>query len=604
MPATKPAKGKTRARSRVKSDDERMSKAERTAINQRNAQKSTGPRTAAGKGCSKYNAVTPGLTARSVLLPGEDASQLAARQQQLIDDLQPRHSAEITAIERMAGAIWRSDRFARAAGNRLLFRLRHEPLEQAEKEQAEAIELGGRLLWQPAFPLPISTRFPIGKLTEPECAENAFHPHHPSRLRLQLEQTIPGIEWLIDRWCDLRRRLCRDDFWLSADAFKMVRLMGKHAIDMADDLDVTRVFLSSLTMLSAPKAGPERESFDWNSALIKMLVTFDVENKHGIAASVAKQCEPFARRLAELPLARLAPKDEVQARESLMLVIDHERRRLQEMLLMLRSIASADLAEAPARLAFEIGPEGDRYRRYELTNERLALQSYDRFLRTRNFVVTGRFDLIDVDFSPLPVVSSPSSVVSSSLSVVSGPLSVVSCASDAIKEPEASDEVSLAEVAVRTDHSAVLASDANGEERCDVPAPCEVGQQTPAPSSLEQTGCDEQTILRNEANVSVVSSPLSVVSGPLSVVSRKSDAIKESTTSDELALAAVAKRQWSTQAVLPPSPTARNSVTCRRRGKYTSKPLLQVPECKPVATSSRFCETKPICQLSVVRCPL
>ena len=46
-----------------------------------------------------------------MLLPGEDPSQLAARQQQLIDDLQPRHAAEITAIEHMAGAIWRTDRF-------------------------------------------------------------------------------------------------------------------------------------------------------------------------------------------------------------------------------------------------------------------------------------------------------------------------------------------------------------------------------------------------------------------------------------------------------------------------------------------------------------
>ena len=163
MPATKPAKGKTRSRSRTKGPSERKSKAERAVINQRNAQRSTGPRTAAGKDCSRFNAVTHGLTALSVLLPGEDPSQLAARQQQLIDDLQPRHAAEITAIERMAGAIWRSDRSARAAGNRLVFRLRHEPLEQAEKEQDEAIELGGRLVWQPAFPLPICTRIPIGK---------------------------------------------------------------------------------------------------------------------------------------------------------------------------------------------------------------------------------------------------------------------------------------------------------------------------------------------------------------------------------------------------------------------------------------------------------
>ena len=33
-----------------------------------------------------------------------------------------------------------------------------------------------------------------------------------------------------------------------------------------------------LTLLAAPKTGPEREAFDWKEALIKMLVTFDLEN--------------------------------------------------------------------------------------------------------------------------------------------------------------------------------------------------------------------------------------------------------------------------------------------------------------------------------------
>ena len=104
-----------------------------------------------------------------------------------------------------------------------------------------------------------------------------------------------------------------------------------------------------------------------------MLVTFDVENEtrhRGFDGQT--MYEPFARRLAELPLARLAPKDDEQARECLNLIVGEETRRLQEMMLMLRSIRNADLAEAPARLAFETGPEGDRYRRYELTNERLA----------------------------------------------------------------------------------------------------------------------------------------------------------------------------------------------------------------------------------------
>ncbi len=477
MSAAAPTKTKAKPQSQPRDESKRAD------ANRRNSKLSTGPRTAAGKGRSKFNAVTHGLTAQSVLLPGEDPSQLAAQRQQLIDSLQPRHAAELTAIERMAAAIWRSDRSTRAAGNRLMFRLRHEPLEQAKLEQDEAIELGGRLLWQPAFPLPISRRFPIGILTEPQCAENAFHPHHPARLRLQLEQTIPGIEWLLDRWSDLRQRLCRDDLWLSADGFKMVRLMGKHAIEMTDDLDVTRVFLASLTLLSAPKDGPERESFDWNSALIKMLVTFDVENKRGIAASTAKQCEPFARRLAELPLARLAPKDEEQARECLHLVIDEETRRLQEMMLMLRSIRNADLAEAPARLAYETGPEGDRYRRYELTNERLAaFRVTTASSRTRNFVVTGRFDLIDVDLQTL---------------IGSDPV-----------HTEASAGVDPADFG---SGEWIVGIEESSAFEPDIVTSAVDGWRTSSRSPQWETGCDDEPILRNEANLSVVSGPLSVV---------------------------------------------------------------------------------------------
>jgi hypothetical protein len=492
MPATIPATGQTESRAKTKRNTERKTKEERAEISRRNARKSTGPRTAAGKDRSKYNATKHGLTARSVLLPGEDPSLLAARQQQLIDDLQPRHSAEITAIELMAGAIWRSDRSERAAGKRLVHRLRHEPLEQARIEKNEAIELGGRLFWQLAFPLPISKRFSVGKLTEPQCAENASHPHHPARLRLQLEQTIPGCEWLIDRWCDLRSRLCRDDFWLSTDAFKMVRLMGKHAIDMADDLDVTRVFLSSLTLISAPKAGPERESFDWISALIKMLVTFDVENKNGIAAMAAKQCEPFARRLAELPLARLAPADEEQARENLNLIIDQERRRLEEILSALRAIADADQADAPARLAFETGPEGERYRRYEMTNERLALQSFDRFLRTRNFVVTGRFDQIDVDLQDL-IRSTPPQVealTGREPAIVANGDRTMTMGSDDLRNQ--ASELASGPLSV--------SSCTNGRGQADVPVTADLNGDLSAPSLYQKTSCGDRHFLRNEAS--------------------------------------------------------------------------------------------------------
>ena len=105
MPAIKTAKGKTKSRSRTKSKGERKSKAERTEINQRNAKRSTGPRTAEGKRCSKHNAVTHGMTARSPLLPGEDATELLARQRALRDDMQPRNRLEAELLDRIGARL-------------------------------------------------------------------------------------------------------------------------------------------------------------------------------------------------------------------------------------------------------------------------------------------------------------------------------------------------------------------------------------------------------------------------------------------------------------------------------------------------------------------
>ena len=80
----------------------RGTSAKQKTANQRNSEKSTGPRTPAGKGNSKFNAFKHGMTARSVLLPGEKAEDLAAHQQHYIDSFQPRHAVELAIVERMA----------------------------------------------------------------------------------------------------------------------------------------------------------------------------------------------------------------------------------------------------------------------------------------------------------------------------------------------------------------------------------------------------------------------------------------------------------------------------------------------------------------------
>jgi hypothetical protein len=155
--ATTKIKGKTKTKTKTK----RKSRSARAETNRQNSLRSTGPKSTTGKSRSRFNALKHGMTARSRLLPDEDASELQAQQRAMIDDLQPRNHVESILVGRLADDIWRSDRSESAADRRLSFRLRHEPREQAGMEKKEALKLGERLFWQLAFPLPISARFPL-----------------------------------------------------------------------------------------------------------------------------------------------------------------------------------------------------------------------------------------------------------------------------------------------------------------------------------------------------------------------------------------------------------------------------------------------------------
>src|SRR4051812_10900274 len=86
----------------------------RTLANRKNALKSTGPRTPEGKRRSSMNALKHGLTATTVLLPGEDREAYDARLDAWTDDLRPVGAAQVVAVERAVRATWRLDRCALA----------------------------------------------------------------------------------------------------------------------------------------------------------------------------------------------------------------------------------------------------------------------------------------------------------------------------------------------------------------------------------------------------------------------------------------------------------------------------------------------------------
>ena len=82
----------------------------RAEANRLNAQKSTGPRTPEGKQAVRLNALKHGLSARTIVLPGENAEEF----QQLCDDLearwQPQDRTEQYFVEKMAIAQWQQAR--------------------------------------------------------------------------------------------------------------------------------------------------------------------------------------------------------------------------------------------------------------------------------------------------------------------------------------------------------------------------------------------------------------------------------------------------------------------------------------------------------------
>jgi hypothetical protein len=90
---------------------------DRAAINRANAQKSTGPRTDAGKQRSKLNALRHGLTGQTVVLPTEDHSAYQHHSQSFLEEYQPKGATETQLVQSLIDTSWRTNRIASVETN-------------------------------------------------------------------------------------------------------------------------------------------------------------------------------------------------------------------------------------------------------------------------------------------------------------------------------------------------------------------------------------------------------------------------------------------------------------------------------------------------------
>ena len=75
--------------------------------NRRNAQKSTGPVTEAGKAVARFNALRHGMTAESAVLPYEDHLAYAMLREALLSHYAPANIAEEMLVDVVANSYWR-----------------------------------------------------------------------------------------------------------------------------------------------------------------------------------------------------------------------------------------------------------------------------------------------------------------------------------------------------------------------------------------------------------------------------------------------------------------------------------------------------------------
>jgi len=91
-----------------------MSTRKKIESNRKNAQKSTGPRSQAGKVVVSQNARTHGLLSRNLIIEGESQEEFSAMLNLLRQEFQPVGMVENALIERVAISFWRQRRLVQA----------------------------------------------------------------------------------------------------------------------------------------------------------------------------------------------------------------------------------------------------------------------------------------------------------------------------------------------------------------------------------------------------------------------------------------------------------------------------------------------------------
>ncbi len=309
------------------------------------------------KSRTRLNAVTHGLTAETLILPGEDPRDF----QRLLDhwtaQLEPANPFEHDLVRQVATLSWRLDRADRVQDALIADSL---GTDTAEQRRAEVADLGRRLLPPPRVPNFVR-RFGVWADLDRLAHRGPDDPDDPPRLLLRLEATADGCRWLLDRWAVLRTIVDAGTPWPDEPMVQAIRLLGKRPFDAVNDLQVLTIIVATYVL---DRSRPDPFAELWKT-------TTDREAIY------------YRQRLLGRRLREAKPRSKEHAREVLLEIVDAAVSRLEEQEQVHRR-READLAALrPEILLFDASAEGEWVRREQRKATRAILRITERFRKAR-----------------------------------------------------------------------------------------------------------------------------------------------------------------------------------------------------------------------------
>ncbi len=315
-------------------------------------QKSTGPKTERGKARAKLNAITHGMTARTIMpvLPQENPKELEDRTQQAITAMKPRNPLEHDLVCRAVRHSRDLDRAERVVTAHLAHRVRMAAWSGPETVSARQLkkvhELGSKLFFNDG----------IGPGYPDSSADD-----EPAVIVRRLEESAEGCRWLLARWAELRNVLDRKAAWSDPEIIRFVGLLGKRSIEAHFDPELNSLF----------------HAFDALGHRIGHKFWKDERDGLPLGYKGGFQFVPY-REIAP------PPSDETEAMILICSVIERQFGRLEELLAQHEEIEADEADERYDRVALDCSPAFERHRRYQSARHRELMRTLETLRKMRN----------------------------------------------------------------------------------------------------------------------------------------------------------------------------------------------------------------------------